>query len=268
MSGEARSDNFMLGTAEVMIGKQADLHNLNPAEHSIGLVKNFANEVQKETTDLTQGITNDIVFSVTTGSPVRLSAEMYEYTDKNMSYALSLDGASITELAGANYTSTAAGAINGTTAAHTDLTLDTPTGSPDAIAAGDSVLIRTPLGNVILATAVGPIATNVLTIVETIADASTNLPVGCTVTKVNLIILGDNELPEFYAVKVVGQLANGKTVAFLYPKVKVVSGLSTVFSTQDFNNIPLEMSPLALIPTDPFYAEFQGKKGKMAAGNV
>lgn len=262
MAGEAKTDNFMLGTAEVMIGRQADLHDLNPETHSIGLVKNFSNEAQKETTDLTQGITNDIVYTVTTGSPVRMSCEMYEYTDKNMSYALSLDGASLQELSGDVYTTTADGAAN-TDPNMTDLTVDTPS-SPDTISAGDTVVIKVPNGNVILGTANDTINANTLTINQAIATPNTAIPTGSTVAKVNLIALGDDSLPEYYAVKVVGQLANGKTVTFLYPKVGIASGLSLVFSSQDFNNIPFEMTAMALLKSDPFYAEFTGKKAKMA----
>lgn len=263
-NGNAKTDNFMLGTAELMIGPQADLYDLNPATHSIGLVKNFSCDVSKETTDLTQGIQNDIVFSVTTSAPIRMSAEMYEYTDRNMAHALSLDGATLQEFVGDSYTTTAASAENG---GSTDLTVDDPA-SPDALADGDSVMIKTPEGNVILGTAAGAVATNTLTIKEAIANAATAIPAGSTVAKVNVHDLGDTNLPEYFAVKAVGQLANGATVTLLFPKVKVVSGLSTVFSTQDFNNIPFELMPIAQLPADPFYMDFKGKKGKMAKGSV
>ena len=42
MAGEAKTDSFMLGAATVMIGAMADLYDLNPTDHSIGLVKNFS----------------------------------------------------------------------------------------------------------------------------------------------------------------------------------------------------------------------------------
>ena len=80
MAGEAKTTNFMLGTATVMIGKPEELYDLNPEQHSVGLVKNFTIESQKESTDLPQGRTNEIAFSITTGSTTRGTFEMYEYT--------------------------------------------------------------------------------------------------------------------------------------------------------------------------------------------
>ena len=39
MAGEARSINFAVGTATIMLGAPADLRNFTPTTHSIGLVK-------------------------------------------------------------------------------------------------------------------------------------------------------------------------------------------------------------------------------------
>ena len=95
-AGLAKTDDFLFGTAEVMIGPHADLHDLNPAEHSIGLVKNVAVQQETQYQDLRQGVRNSIVFSKLNQSSVRLSMEVYEYTAKNLAYGLGLDGASLT----------------------------------------------------------------------------------------------------------------------------------------------------------------------------
>ena len=40
MAGEARSIDFLVGTATIMLGLPADLRDFRPETHSIGLVKN------------------------------------------------------------------------------------------------------------------------------------------------------------------------------------------------------------------------------------
>lgn len=92
MAGNAKTTAFNIGTATVMIGPMEDVENLNPREHSIGLVKNFNVSATDNYTDLTQGIQNDIVWSEKTGSDVTATMEVYEYTPKNLAYALGLKG--------------------------------------------------------------------------------------------------------------------------------------------------------------------------------
>lgn len=265
-NGVARTDNFLLATATVMLGALSDLYNLTPEKHSVGLIKNVSNEANKETTDLTQGILNDIVYSVTTGAPIRVTGELYEFTEKNMAYGLSLDGATLAPIVGTRFTTTAAGAAN-TNPLFTDLTVDTPA-SPQVIAAGDAVMIKTPSGNVILAVANGPVAAGKLTIRQAIATPTTSLPIGCTVSKVNALNLGDSTKPKYFSAKIIGELPNGEVITIMYPKVKVVSGLSLAFSTSDFSNMALEFEPMAQLMSDPFYADFAGRKGVMAKGAV
>ena len=94
MAGEARSDSFLLGTATVMIGAQADLMNLNVA-NSVGLVKNIMLQTTPGFTELTQGVKNTLVYSVMTSNKSMVQGEMFEYTSRNMAYALSIDGTSL-----------------------------------------------------------------------------------------------------------------------------------------------------------------------------
>jgi hypothetical protein len=97
MAGEAKTNNFMLGTATVMLGPMDDVFDLTPANHSIGLVKNFQLQSQPTFADLTQGIKNTQVYSVHTGNDVRASMEVYEFTAQNLSYALGLAATGIAE---------------------------------------------------------------------------------------------------------------------------------------------------------------------------
>ena len=71
MYGLANTNRFMLGAATLLLGPQADLFNLTRAEHSVGLIKNFALTAEPSFTELTQGVRNTVVFSVMTGHAVR-----------------------------------------------------------------------------------------------------------------------------------------------------------------------------------------------------
>ena len=92
MAGEARSIDFLVGTATIMLGLPADLRDFRPETHSIGLVKNVKLMAEATYIELTQGIRNSVVHSVKTGEPVRASAEVYEFNASNWSYALGFSG--------------------------------------------------------------------------------------------------------------------------------------------------------------------------------
>lgn len=97
MAGEAKTTDFNIGVATVMLGDMAQVEDLTPKEHSIGLVKNFTTSATDSYVDLTQGIQNDVVWSEKTGSETTATMEVYEYTAKNISYALGLDGRDLIE---------------------------------------------------------------------------------------------------------------------------------------------------------------------------
>lgn len=101
-AGSAKSEKFNLGCATVMIGPKENVLDLTPEKHSIGLVKNFTFSSNDTYLDLTQGVTNTVVYSVKTGSEITASMEVYEYTSKNLAYALGLEGYELVE--GANLT--------------------------------------------------------------------------------------------------------------------------------------------------------------------
>ena len=96
MAGEARTNAFSLAAATVMLGTQSELFNLEPDQNSIGLVKNFTATASPTFTNLTQGVEGNIVASVMTNNVVKATCEAYEYTARNIAYALSLDGGSLT----------------------------------------------------------------------------------------------------------------------------------------------------------------------------
>lgn len=250
MAGEAKSNAFMLGTATVMVGPLADLMALNDA-HSIGLVKNITVKTTPGFTDLTQGVKNSLVYSVMTSNEAGVSGEMYEYTGRNLSYGAGLDGSAVTPAPVATTVSAAyAAPVNPATEGLTSLSVL----AAGTIAAGDYIFIQ-PVGteNVIVRK-VASVASNVLTLDRGLPIA---VAIGATVRKVNVIALGSTADQPYLSAKIVGVLASGETVAILLPKVRITSGLSLGFKTDNFDNMALEMKIFDLVPADPFFSMFQ-----------
>lgn len=96
-AGSAKTESFNLGAATVMIGPKEDVLDFTPEKHSIGLVKNFTFSSSDQYLDLTQGIRNTVVYSVKNGSDITASMEVYEYTPRNLAYALGLEGFELVE---------------------------------------------------------------------------------------------------------------------------------------------------------------------------
>ena len=247
MAGEAKTNAFMLGTATVMLGDREDLFDFTPANHSIGLVKNFNLTVDQSYTDLGQGLTNQTVFSVKTGSKIMATMEAYEYTGKNLTYALGLEGFS------AGVAITASSSIIGTpTPTDTGFTMS---GALAGLAVGDYIKIQTGNNDQVLVRKVATITGAALTFVDPLPAIPAQ---GATVSKMNVIPLGSSTACEdtFVAAKIVGTLADCSEVVLLLPKVKVTKGFNMAFNSNDFQNLPLELTVYDLLADDDHYAAF------------
>ena len=247
MAGEAKTNAFMLGTATVMLGAQADLFDLNPTEHSIGLVKNFNLQVDQTYTELTQGVQNQIVFSVRTGNKVMGTMEAYEYTGANLAYALGQEGYAAPAAVGA---ATSVATDVGNTASSFKVL------STTGLAKGDYIMVQTGNSDQIL---IRKLSAAPAASILTVSPALPAVPAdGATVSKLNVLGLGSNSCAEstFIAAKIVGTLADCSEVVLLLPKVKVTKGFALAFNSGDFQNLPLEMTVYDLLPTDPHYAAF------------
>lgn len=257
MPGLANTNDFMLGTATVMLGPVEDLYNLNPTEHSIGLVKNFTASSAPAYTELTQGVKNTVVHSVMTSNPVTCSMEAYEYTAKNLSYSLGLEGADTV----APFT------------VETTVSVTFSAGSPGTLidvadktgfAAGDFIMIlkNTEDDFIVRKLTAATDASPHDTLTVDVAIEET-LAVGAKIRKVNMISVGSKEDQPFFAAKIAGKLANGDEVVILIPKVRIVKGFSLNFTTQNYANLPLELTVYDLVPTDDFYADFGGDQARL-----
>lgn len=252
MAGEAKTNAFMLGTATVMLGAMAELMSLNDT-HSIGLVKNVVVKTTPGFTDLTQGVKNSLVYSVMTSNESMVTGEVYEYTSKNLSYAAGLDGATV---APTTVKTTIKTAVVAPVAPATEGAKVLPVEDTSTIAAGDTIFVRIAgTENVMVRNVVSvDAATKALTVNLGLPFA---LPIGTIIQKVNVLALGSTDDQPFLSAKIVGTMANGDIVAILIPKVRVSSGLSLGFQTENFDNMPLELKVFDLVGTDPFYTMFQ-----------
>lgn len=247
MAGEAKTNAFMLGTATVMLGDREDLFDFTPANHSIGLVKNFNLTVDQSYTDLGQGLTNQTVFSVKTGSKIMATMEAYEYTGKNLTYALGMEGFS------AGVAITASSSIIGTPTPTT--TGFTMSGALAGLIVGDYIKIQTGNNDQVLVRKVATITGAALTFVDPLPAIPAE---GATVSKMNVIPLGSSTACEdtFVAAKIVGTLADCSEVVLLLPKVKITKGFNMAFNSNDFQNLPLELTVYDLLADDDHYAAF------------
>jgi len=250
MAGEAKTNAFMLGSATVMLGPQADLFTLAPSTHAIGLVKNFTISAEPSYTDLTQGVKNSIVYSVMTGNTVRAQMEVYEYTSKNIAYALGLNGSSLAAIAA---TTTLSAAV---IAAATSITVTSPTG----LTAGSWISIQEGTDDKIFYRKIASVSTNTLTLNAALPVAIAN---GAVVQKVNMIDVGSKEDQPFLAAKIVGSLADGTEVGILIPKLRITAGFTLGFMTDNFGNLPFEFTCYDLTADDPNYADFSGRQAML-----
>lgn len=261
MAGEARSIDFLVGTATIMLGLPADLRDFRPETHSIGLVKNVKLMAEATYIELTQGLRNSVVHSVKTGEPVRASAEVYEFNASNWSYALGFSGynVSIPALNAGSATITTVEALvpsGGILApadvtGYDDFTLSTVTN----FAVGDYVLIQVGYNDVVVPRRITTIAGSVITVDAPIKNVA--FPAGVTVNKCLVVPVGRKSEQPFLAAKIVGNMADGREIAIEIPKLRVTKGFDVTFQTSDYANMPFEFTVYDQIPADVQYARFQ-----------
>lgn len=254
MAGTAKTNTFMLGTATVMLGAPEDLYNLNPDEHSIGLVKNFTLTSEPAYIELSQGVKNQIVYSVMNSNPVRATMEAYEFTAKNLAYALGIEGADTVTTQ--TVETTLASAIDGVPAGEDQITVTSATG----ITAGKYIMIAVNGDDDIIVRKVSSVASNVLTLDVAIER---DVAAGAKVKVVNGIGVGSKDEQPFYAAKIAGVLADGSKVVIDIPKVRIVRGFNLNFSTENYGNLPIELTVYDLVSTDAKYADFRNESARI-----
>jgi hypothetical protein len=258
MPGEARSSDFLLSTATLMIGPPAKVMELTPALHSVGLVKNVQVTSDPQFTELTQGTEAVVVASVVTSAPAKISAELYEYSARNLAYGAGLDGADVSfNPITSKFTLAAAVTAGGAT-------VELTTGQAATLGVGEYFVIQdTNTPDVVHVGKVGSKASDVITLATGFTmPTSTVFAVATTVIyKVANLKIGANFHRPIYGAKLIGIMPeSGEPVTLIFPKIKITKGLSMAFQNENFSNMPFEFTPYASLPADPYYTELGGSK--------
>jgi hypothetical protein len=263
--GAAKTTDFMLGSATIMLGPQDALFNLTDA-NSVGLVKNVTTKTTPGFVELTQGIRNSLVYSVMNSNAVGITAEMYEYTPSNLAYSLSLDGAQfVRQTAGSTLATAYAAPVAPAEVGDDELLLAAVVG----LTVDSFVLVHTGKDDNVMIRKIISVDAGAKSI-QMDSGLPMALGIGAKVEKVNVIAVGSQDNAPFLSCKIVGTLANGDTVPMLFPKVRVKSGLSMAFKTDNFDHIPFELEIYDLVEADPHFALFQtiGANGTPAKGMI
>ena len=255
MAGSAKTTNFMIGTATVMLGLPADLYNFKPSTHSIGLVKNFSLTSEPTYVELTQGVQNTIVDSVVTANPVRATFEVYEFSRQNLMYGLGLTGANTATVFTVN-TTLSAGVTGGSSVDTCTVT------SATGLAQGDVILIEVDADDALLTRKIVSISTNTLTVTPGF-PTGVDVPSGATVRKVGRVDVGSKTVQPYYAAAVTGRLSDGTAILIQLPKLRIVKGFNLAFNTNDYGNLPFELSVYDLVAADSLYSDFGSVSGRI-----
>lgn len=251
MAGEAKSIDFLVGTATIMLGAQADLRDFRPESHSIGLVKNVKLMAEASYIELTQGLRNSVVHSIKTGEPVRASSEVYEFNASNWAYALGFNGYSVnqTELE-TTVTAAVASSPSGTA---TFTVTDTA-----GYVIGDYVMIQVGYDDTVIPRKLIT-GTTGSTMVFDAPIKNVDIPVGAKIRRCLVVPVGRKSEQPFLAAKIVGTVADGREIAIEIPKLRITKGFDLTFQTSDYANMGFEYTVYDQVPSDPQYLRFKNE---------
>lgn len=257
MAGEAKTSEFLLSQATLMVGPSSKVMELNPTDHSLGLIKNVQVTTEPQFVELTQGVEAQTIFSVNTANPSRISGEVYEFTARNMAYGAGIDGSTAAyDPIVTSYALNTAITTGGTSVALVS-------GGTDFVAGDYLVIQDTSTGDRVHVGKVASVATNTITLATGYSMPSTMTFAVATTTifRVRNIKVGANLFRPTFGVKLVGTMpATGEPVTLIFPKVKITRGLTVAFQGDNFANMPFEFQPYALLPADSYYADLGGSK--------
>lgn len=263
------TSQFNIGIATLMIGPMDKVKDLTPEEHSIGLIKNFTVTSETNEVTLTQGLRNTQVDSQVTGVTTQITADVYEYTAKNIAYAAQLAGEEFS-LTGQYEIKTA---ITGGVSATTVVLDKVPTSAQADLSDGDTIALQCTgdkdYDKIYLAQVSGTpvwaadqqdetIGTLTITLNKAI-PSGWDFAAGDKCFYVNLIPVGSDEAQPYYGVKIVGILPNGnEPFTVICPKAKITGGFNISFTTDNYGSMPFQITPYDLTKQD--YVEYPDLK--------
>lgn len=259
MAAETKTNAYLLGNATLMMTPFGnDPFLLTPEDDSIGMVKNIAMNVESDTIELRNGIQQVLIDSQKSNVRTTISAEVYEFSAKNLFYGLSLARATVAPKRGKLKT-----ALSGASAQSTITVQTNPL--PGDSSSGISAVGDIPVGATIMIQRAGgesdyvyPARVTAATTVSggdytvTVAvPAGLQFSANDTVWVVNEVPIGDQIDADFFSLKIAGTLSNyAKPVVMIIPKVKVVRGFQLNFSETDYGSMPFEFAPYYLNPAE------------------
>jgi hypothetical protein len=261
MAGDPKTNSFLLTQATVMVGAFGSSLDLQPAKHTLGLTKAFRVTRETQTQDLTYGLKNIMVDSVTTGETISGSFEAYEFNARTLNTSLGLLPADISttpgtaskDLLNANIAAAATTAV-----VIGDVTTKYSVGDWIQIVQGDTVH---PAKLTAVATASGN---------TTLTFAGRAVPAGTTfdsalahVQKSTILSVGTDEEMPYLSMKATGTMAgDGKQLTIVFPKIKITKGFEIAMNNDNYANLPIEFNAFSILSADAEFSKFP-KMGSM-----
>lgn len=243
---KAKTSRFVFGTASIMIGPMEDALKLAPKTHSFGLTKEVNIEHDKNYVTLGQGARQDVIESFCNEENFTVTANVYEFSPRNMAYAAGLDGNNFTETQ--EYTTV----------------LEAPSGNTVKLAqpivgieAGDFIMLQEGASEHVFHAMIEVPDSQLLTLDRPI-------PAGFTANTRVLIyknVAGGQSKTTFHSIKIVATFPRDLTpITFIFPKVRMDSGFGVAFSRENFSSMPLRFSTFALNKYDSLHPVFKNSK--------
>lgn len=249
---DVKNDKFLIGNATVMIAPvSANVFALNPAQHSVGMVKAVTITEESDQIMLKNGVTQSTVDTQKSNVTMNTTFEGYEFSASNLQYALGLHGDTVKRLRGKLDANVASGGTELTISSY-PLPNDLNSGIDEAgdIPSGATLLLQKanepdnvyPCTATANASGAGPLTVSI----EALPDG-VSFSAGDTLWVMNQVEAGRTGQDEYFCVKIVGTLsAEDEPLAIIMPKVKISKGFNLSFSETDYSNLPFELMPLVM----------------------
>lgn len=272
---DVKNPKFVIGNATVMLAPFTEnVFELNPDDHSVGMVKSVALEQSADQITLKNGIQQLTVDTQKSNVNMTVTFEGYEFDARNLTYALGLAGSTVKRLRGRLTADAAAAAatisvesypVPGDSASMIDAVGDVPVGATLLLQNPDEPDEVYPIAVTEATTGTGPY------VVTINGGAPVDMTTGWIVWVVNEIDVGSFDDDDFFCAKIVGTLsANNEPIVVVIPKLKVSRGFNLTFSETDYSNLPFELAPIVLTKAEaadqPHLAGFDKTLAKAYVG--
>ena len=253
---DIKDSKFVIGNATVMLAPfSEDVFVLSPSDHSLGMVKAVTIAEEADQITLTHGVLQTIVETQKSNVTMPISFEGYEFSAKNLMYALGLQGTIVKRLRGkltadVDPTDTTLSVesypVAGDSESLIDDVGDIPNGATLLIQRADEPDYVYPLKATADTTGSGPYSVTVDAI-----PTGVSFTTGDTVWVMNELDAGATYQDEYFCAKIVGRLtANDEPIVVVLPKVRVSGGFNLSFGEQDYSNLPFELTPFVMSATE------------------